>query len=147
MMAWRVFREQQAQRAAFSHFASDAKAMASLETMRAMFALDDIQTTPQAESSGPVPAAPASAPPASTSPPTTSTTSTTPPAGAVMIGHTPSEFWFDFITTFFPRSAVSARVYLTAQQVPNLLTMLTTSYKAHQRKHGGSPPLEKPAPE
>lgn len=58
-------------------------------------------------------------------------------ANGVMIGHTPSEFWFDFITNFYPRSAVSARVFLTAQQIPGLLDALTTSYQAHQRKFGG----------
>ena len=31
-------------------------------------------------------------------------------ANAVMIGHGPSEFTFDFITRFFPNAAVSARV-------------------------------------
>ena len=58
-------------------------------------------------------------------------------ANAVMIGHTPSEFWFDFITNFYPRSAVASRVYLSAQQVPALLQTLTTSYQAHQRKQSG----------
>jgi hypothetical protein len=64
-------------------------------------------------------------------------------SNAVMIGHSPAEFWFDFITNFYPRSAVSARVYLTAQQVPGLLDTLNTSYQAYQRKHGGGSP---PAP-
>ena len=31
-------------------------------------------------------------------------------ANAVMIAHTPAEFAFDFITNFYPRSAVSCRV-------------------------------------
>jgi hypothetical protein len=61
-------------------------------------------------------------------------------ANAVMIGHTPSEFWFDFITNFYPRSAVSCRVFMTAQQVPGLLDTLTTSFEAFQRRISGEPP-------
>ena len=41
-------------------------------------------------------------------------------ANAVMIGHGPHEFSFDFITNFYPHSAVSARVFLSAGQVPRL---------------------------
>lgn len=58
-------------------------------------------------------------------------------ANAVMIGHTPSEFWFDFITTFYPRSAVSCRVFLAAQQVPGLLETLSSAQQAHQRRQAG----------
>ncbi len=36
----------------------------------------------------------------------------------VMIRHSPTEFCFDFITNIFPRSAVSARVYLATPHVP-----------------------------
>lgn len=61
-------------------------------------------------------------------------------ANAVMIGHTPAEFWFDFITNFYPRSAVSSRVFLTAQQVPGLLDTLTTAHHTHQRKQSGQRP-------
>jgi hypothetical protein len=64
-------------------------------------------------------------------------------ANAVMIGHTPSEFWFDFITTFYPRSAVSCRVFLSAQQVPGLLETLQSAHQKHQQKQSG-PPLEPP---
>ncbi len=49
-------------------------------------------------------------------------------ANAVMIGHGPHEFSFDFITNFFPNSAVSARVFLSAGQVPRFST---TASKAH----------------
>ncbi|HUG89573.1 MAG TPA: DUF3467 domain-containing protein [Planctomycetaceae bacterium] len=55
-------------------------------------------------------------------------------ANAVMIGHTASEFSFDFITTFFPRSAVSARVYLSAPNVPRFLESLIHSFDQYQRK-------------
>ena len=39
-------------------------------------------------------------------------------ANAVMIGHSAYEFSFDFITTFFPRSAVACRVFLSAPNAP-----------------------------
>ncbi len=45
-------------------------------------------------------------------------------ANAVMIGHGPHEFSFDFITNFYPHSAVSARVFLAAGQVPRLYDSL-----------------------
>ena len=55
-------------------------------------------------------------------------------ANAVMIGHSATEFSFDFITTFFPRSVVSSRVYLSAPNVPRLLESLTHSYGQYERK-------------
>ncbi len=55
-------------------------------------------------------------------------------ANAVMIGHTGHEFSFDFITTFFPRSAVSCRVYLSAPNVPRFLDALTHAYDQFQRR-------------
>jgi hypothetical protein len=48
-------------------------------------------------------------------------------ANTVMIGHSPSEFFFDFITRFYPTAAVSARVYIAASQVPQMLNALNTS--------------------
>lgn len=65
-------------------------------------------------------------------------------ANAVMIGHTPSEFWFDFITTFYPRSAVSLRVFLAAQQIPGLLDTLSSAQQAHQRRRSGEQPPQTP---
>jgi len=55
-------------------------------------------------------------------------------ANAVMIAHTPSEFCFDFITNFYPKSAVSARVYLSAPQVPRFLETITRSFDQYQQK-------------
>jgi hypothetical protein len=49
-------------------------------------------------------------------------------ANGVMIGHTPSEFKFDFLTNLFPTSAVSARVFLSVPQVPRLLESLQSTY-------------------
>ncbi len=55
-------------------------------------------------------------------------------ANAVMIGHTATEFSFDFITTFYPRSAVSARVYLSAGNVPRFLSSITHAFEQFQKK-------------
>ncbi len=70
-------------------------------------------------------------------------------ANAVMIGHTATEFSFDFITTFFPKSIVSKRVYLAAPNVPRLLDSLKQSFEQYQRKVAASqrnPPQNPPAP-
>jgi hypothetical protein len=61
-------------------------------------------------------------------------------ANALMITHSPAEFCLDFITTIYPRSAVSARVYLAAAQLPVLVTTLTRAYQQYQQKLGGQPP-------
>lgn len=69
-------------------------------------------------------------------------------ANAVMIGHTATEFSFDFITTFFPRSAVSARVYLSAGNVPRFLSSITHAFEQFQKKvqqqQSQQPPPEQP---
>ena len=70
-------------------------------------------------------------------------------ANAVMIGHTPCEFCFDFITTFFPRSAVSCRVFMAAPGVPRLLDSLKHSFEKFQQKvaaAASSHPPPAPAP-
>jgi len=55
-------------------------------------------------------------------------------SNAVMVGHTATEFSFDFITNFFPRSAVASRVFLSAPNVPKFLDSLTNSYQQFERK-------------
>jgi hypothetical protein len=55
-------------------------------------------------------------------------------ANGVMIGHSASEFKFDFLTNLFPTTAVSARVYLSAPQVPRLLDSLTSTYQQFQQR-------------
>lgn len=55
-------------------------------------------------------------------------------ANGVMIGHTASEFKLDFLTNLFPHSAVSARVYLSAPQVPRLLESLTSTFQQFQER-------------
>lgn len=63
-------------------------------------------------------------------------------ANGVMIGHTPAEFCFDFFTNFFPRSAVSCRIYLSAPQVPRLLDALTRTYQDYQRRLAAAQALQ-----
>lgn len=48
-------------------------------------------------------------------------------ANAVLIRHSATEFCFDFLTNVYPRSAVSARVFLSAPQVPPFLDSLARS--------------------
>ena len=55
-------------------------------------------------------------------------------ANGVMVGHSASEFSFDFIANFFPRSSVSCRVFLSAPQVPRLLESLDKTYANFQQR-------------
>lgn len=55
-------------------------------------------------------------------------------ANSVLIGHSPAEFSFDFITNFFPTSAVSRRVFLSAPQVVPLLDSLRTTFRQFQAR-------------
>ncbi len=66
-------------------------------------------------------------------------------ANTVMIVHTPAEFCFDFITSFYPRSAVSCRVYLAAPHVPQLLDSLNHSLDQYRRRTQQTRPPEPPA--
>ncbi len=64
-------------------------------------------------------------------------------ANAVMIGHGPHEFSFDFITNFYPHSAVSARVFLAAGQIPRLYDSLKGTWEQLRQRMqppGGFPP-------
>lgn len=65
-------------------------------------------------------------------------------ANAVMIGHGPHEFSFDFITNFYPHSAVSARVFLAAGQIPRLYDSLKGTWD--QLRMRLQPPPENPPP-
>ncbi len=69
-------------------------------------------------------------------------------ANGVMIGHGTSEFGLDFLTSFFPQSAVSARVFVSAGQVPRLLDSLRGAVQQlEQRRHNqqtGQPPSIQP---
>lgn len=57
-------------------------------------------------------------------------------ANAVLIRHSGTEFCFDFITNFYPRSAISARVFLAAPHVGPFLASLTRSVPGAPRGDG-----------
>jgi hypothetical protein len=61
-------------------------------------------------------------------------------ADHVLIVHSPAEFCFEFITRFFPRAAVSARVLMSAPHIPSVLQTLSRSWQQFQQKHGTNPP-------
>jgi hypothetical protein len=76
-------------------------------------------------------------------------------ANAVMVGHSPSEFFFDFITNFYPTSAVSRRVFLSAAQIPRTLEALNMAFGRYQQRviaqqqqqqqqRPGEPPQQQP---
>lgn len=73
-------------------------------------------------------------------------------ANGVMISHAAAEFNFDFLTNFFPHSAVSARVFMAAPQAPRMLESLVTTYQQflqrvnEQRLAQGQPPIVYPPP-
>jgi hypothetical protein len=61
-------------------------------------------------------------------------------ANVAMVGHAHGEFLMDFITQFFPKAAVSSRVYISASNMPGLVRTLSTAF-THQPK---LPPPPKP---
>ncbi len=68
-------------------------------------------------------------------------------SNGVMIGHGANEFSLDFLTSFFPQSAVSARIYLAAGQVPRLLDSLqnaVTQLQHRQQAGSGAAPADPP---
>jgi hypothetical protein len=67
-------------------------------------------------------------------------------ANSVMIGHTQSEFYLDFITGFYPTAAVNSRVFLSATQAPRVLDTIKAAIQQHQQRHqqGGQPPAAPP---
>lgn len=60
-------------------------------------------------------------------------------ANGVLIGHSITEFFFDFITAFFPTSSVSARVFIAAPHVPRFLNTIETALKQYHARHGPRP--------
>ncbi len=58
-------------------------------------------------------------------------------ANAVMIGHGPHEFSFDFITNFYPHSAVSCRVFLAAGQIARLADSLKSAWEQIRHRFQG----------
>ncbi len=55
-------------------------------------------------------------------------------ANAVMISHSAAEFNLDFICNFFPRSVVTARVFISAPQVVRMLEAVKNTYDEFQKR-------------
>lgn len=55
-------------------------------------------------------------------------------SNAVMITHSPSDFVFDFLATFYPRSVVASRVFMSAQQVPSFLNTMRRAFQQFVEK-------------
>lgn len=67
-------------------------------------------------------------------------------ANSVLIGHSPTEFFFDFITSFYPTPAVSSRVLMTAAHVPRFLGTLRACLEQYQQRYT-RPPIQQPPQE
>jgi hypothetical protein len=69
-------------------------------------------------------------------------------ANTVVISHSPAEFCFDFIGSFYPRSVVTCRVYLATQHVTELFDSLRRSLEQYRQKvqqsRGGQQPPPPP---
>lgn len=59
-------------------------------------------------------------------------------SNAVMITHSPSDFVFDFLATFYPRSVVASRVFMSAQQVPAFLNTMRRAFQQFVDKQQSS---------
>jgi hypothetical protein len=65
-------------------------------------------------------------------------------ANAVMIGHAPAEFGFDFIANIYPKSVVTARVFMAAPQAPALLEVLIRTWRKFEESREEEPPPPPP---
>jgi hypothetical protein len=73
-------------------------------------------------------------------------------ANTVLMGHSQTEFFFDFITGFYPHPAVAARVIIAAVQGPRFLNTLKNSLTQYQQRYlkpapppaSDEPPLHHP---
>jgi hypothetical protein len=65
-------------------------------------------------------------------------------ANTVMVVHTASDFCLEFISNFYPKAIIVARVFLSAPQVPVLLQTLTQSWQTYQAKLQQKPPPPPP---
>jgi hypothetical protein len=55
-------------------------------------------------------------------------------ANSVMVVHTAAEFCLEFISNFYPKAVIVARVFLSAPQIPALHKTLTQSWENFQTK-------------
>ncbi len=67
-------------------------------------------------------------------------------ANTVLVGHTPAEFGIDFITSFIPHAAVSARVYISAPRMPRLIETLSGLMAQYKKQLAPPPAAGSPPP-
>jgi hypothetical protein len=67
-------------------------------------------------------------------------------ANTVVISHSPAEFCFDFICSFYPRSVVTCRVYLATPHVSELFESLKRSLEQHRQRLLHPRPAPPPPP-
>lgn len=67
-------------------------------------------------------------------------------ANAVMIVHSPAEFGFDFVTSFYPKSAVSSRIFMSVPHVVQFFESLTKSYEQFLQRVQNHPQNLPPPP-
>ena len=56
-------------------------------------------------------------------------------ANSIMVGHSPAEFFFDFITGFYPTAAVSARVVTAAHHMPRIVDTLKMALQQYRNRY------------
>jgi len=60
-------------------------------------------------------------------------------ATGAMIRHTPTEFAIDFITNFYPRAVVTARIFLAAGRMRSFVDTFQNSLARYRQGQGGPP--------
>jgi hypothetical protein len=63
-------------------------------------------------------------------------------ANNIRVGHSPAEFFLDFITDFYPTAAVSARIFIAPPHIPRLLDTFKVSLEQYRKRHSPKPPEE-----
>ena len=63
-------------------------------------------------------------------------------ANTLMVGHSPAEFVLDFITNFYPKAAVTSRIFISAGQVPRLIETWNSALRNFRNRSAPQPPLE-----
>jgi hypothetical protein len=66
-------------------------------------------------------------------------------ANTLMIGHSPSDFVLDFITNFYPKAAVTSRIFISAPQVSRLIETWNQAMKNFNARKN-PPPAEEGGP-
>jgi Protein of unknown function (DUF3467) len=56
-------------------------------------------------------------------------------ANSVMVGHSASEFFFDFITGFYPTAGVSARIMTSAPHMPRIVDTLKMAMQQYRTRY------------